>query len=93
MHIVSEEKLKSGLMDLSAKSLHPVISIDRAYVDETFPNLRGFVDITRMVDPSLKDIGLYPRQGALPIEDQINQLLLLMMFYLVVITYHFFLKS
>jgi len=63
VEIVGYEDLKSGLDALSAKSAYPVVSLDRAYVDDATSNVSMFVDLTRWVDQDLNDLGLHGRDG------------------------------
>jgi hypothetical protein len=63
VEIVSEFELRSGLEKLAEKSQYPIVSLDRAYVDQNTPKIMYFLDLTRAVDEKMKDIGLYPRPG------------------------------
>lgn len=61
VEIISESELRSGLNDLVAESMNPVISLDRTYLDSNQPNLAGYLDVTRTVDENLDSVGLRGR--------------------------------
>lgn len=69
--IVEEELIRSGLVRLIEEIEYPVVSLDRAYVKDTDPNLAGFFDMTRAVDKNFNGIGIHPRPGALSINNQL----------------------
>ncbi len=79
VEIVDEEELRLGLNDLAAqRNLNPhqrlqIISLDRAYVDRTTPNILGHLDITRGVDDGLASAGLKPRPGSDSIDAQLDR--------------------
>ena len=73
VEVINEEITKSGLTELAAQSSLPIISLDRAYVDENTPHVIGYIDATRAVDESFQDIGLKGRPGYALLEDQIDQ--------------------
>lgn len=72
--IVPEEELRENLNKcISDKSLakYPVVSLDRAYIAPDHPRIEGWIDMTRTVDEKFNGIGLRPRQGFLPLKDQL----------------------
>jgi hypothetical protein len=82
IEIIDEARLKNGINRLAAQREHlgyvrhdlpiPIISLDRAYVDHTTPNILGHLDITRGVDDGLNDIGLMPRPDARDVKSQLD---------------------
>lgn len=68
---VSEKEIRDGMYNQIQKSRYPVISLDRAYIDET-PKIFSFIDSTRAVDENLMDIGLFARNGQLELKKQIK---------------------
>jgi len=71
----TRKKLRSGLISLCKFCELPVVSLDRAYLnDETNQNIVGFLDINRAVDEKLRDIGLVCRPNSPDIKTQINLL-------------------
>lgn len=79
VEIVDEEELRHGLNDFATqRNLNPhqrlqIISLDRAYVDRTTPNILGYLDITRGVDDGLASAGLKPRPNSDSIDAQLNR--------------------
>ncbi len=72
VEIIEERELREGISKFAASSEYPILSIDRAYVDEDTPNIAGYIDITRLVDENFEDVdGLHPRPGSPSIETQI----------------------
>jgi hypothetical protein len=74
VEIVDEQELRSGLLDKVAHSYNPVISLDRAYLNEQTPNITGFIDLTRGIDENLKGIGLRERPGTASKDIQLERL-------------------
>lgn len=71
--IIPEDLLRAGIEQRAANSKYPIISIDRAYSDEQTSNLIGHLDVTRVVGRDMnKREGLFPREGALPIDRQLE---------------------
>lgn len=79
VEMVDEQELRHGLNNLAAQRIVspyqriPIISLDRAYVDRTTPNIYGYLDITRGVDDGLTGIGLKPRPGKDSVEIQLDR--------------------
>lgn len=72
--IIDEGEIRNGLKDYAAVSRYPIISIDRVYVDDTFPNLIGYIDMTRTVGEDFNDLpGVHPRLGYPDLEVQIQR--------------------
>ncbi len=61
--IVTEEELRMGLQAYLVNETSPIISLDRAYINEENTKVAGFIDITRAVKADFTDIGLHPRPG------------------------------
>lgn len=81
--VVPETELRDGMEKLIDESPYPVVSLDRAYVDEASPKVAGFLDITRAVkevthpDGSIgfEAVGdLEPRPGQPTLEEQLEAL-------------------
>lgn len=72
--VVGENEIRNGINALASKAKLPILSLDRAYVDKTTPNIFGHLDISRFVDDNLNDIGLFPRPGFPPIEKQLRRI-------------------
>lgn len=71
VEMVSENEIQRGLNELVNRSEFPVVSLDRAYIT-TGGNIIGFIDVTRAVNPQLQSLGLRPRPGFPPIEEQLK---------------------
>ena len=69
--VIPEHQLKSGLEKMARTALHPVLSLDRAYLDGSDGLVAGHLDVTRAVDPEFNDLGLYPRPGCQTINEQV----------------------
>ena len=78
VEIVPEELLRSGMIEKINKSKYPVISLDRAYLDDDSAKIFGFIDSTRAVDENLNDIGLVARKGHLKLEEQVKNISVLL---------------
>lgn len=74
VEIVPERKLRAGLTNLCQSSELPIVSLDRAYLEETTPNVVGFLETNRAVDENLRDIGLVCRPNCPPVDIQIDSL-------------------
>ena len=74
VEIVPEKKLRAGLINLCRSSELPIVSLDRAYLNETSSNVIGFLETNRAVDESLRDIGLISRPNSPAIDAQIDSL-------------------
>lgn len=61
--VIDESTIRPGLEALVQSSRTPVISLDRAYVRPDLPNVEGYIDLTRGVDESFRDIGIRQRPG------------------------------
>lgn len=72
--VVPEEFLRKGLNGLVSTSPFPVVSLDRAYVNNKQANLIGLIDATRTVDTNLNNTGLGSRALEMNLERQIGQL-------------------
>lgn len=75
VEIVPEKKLRAGLISLCKSSEFPIVSLDRAYLEETSPNIVGFLETNRAVDENLKDVGLVCRPNCPPVDIQIDSLI------------------
>jgi hypothetical protein len=69
--VVSEGKLRRGMNRLAKRSPHPVISLDRAYVDGQTPNVVGHLDLTRLIDHRQEKLGLAGRDGVTTVEEAV----------------------
>lgn len=74
VQVVPERYLVAGLSGMADRSPIPIISLDRAYIDDSLANLAGYIDITRTVGENLESNGLSERPGSLPIETQVDLL-------------------
>lgn len=72
IEFVPDEEIREGMNRLIAESPFPVVSLDRAYVDPA-KNVVGFIDVNRVVNERLDDIGLRSRPGH-QLESQITAL-------------------
>ena len=74
VEIVDEREIKSGIMQMAERSENPIISLDRAYLTESTPdiNINGYIDLTRGVDENLNGIGLRERSGTPSKESQLE---------------------
>ncbi len=71
---ISEAEMVAGMKDMAARSSVPIISLDRAYVDASFPNIVGYLDITRAVDENLDSSGIKERPDTKPVHEQIKEI-------------------
>lgn len=63
VEFVDFHELQDGIHSILDTTDVPVISQDRAYIDNSHKRISGFIDITRAVDVDLQDIGIHPRPG------------------------------
>lgn len=69
------EDIQSRLSALISAEQLPVITLDDIYIPQSNPYVSGALSVTRLTDPKTKEIiGLGPRPGAAPLEDQIDLL-------------------
>lgn len=71
VEVVSDKKLKRGMNRLARRSPYPVISLDRAYVDDKTPNVEGYLDLTRLVDRNQNGLGLAGRDGKTTLQEEV----------------------
>lgn len=71
--VISEERLRRGMNRLARRSHQPILSLDRAYVNDQTPNVIGYVDLTRLVDENQEKIGLGGRDGKTTIEEEVGK--------------------
>ncbi len=75
VEIISEQELENGLNEFVQTSPYQIVSLDRAYIDDkSQSNLMGFLDATRTIDTSLKNIGLNSRVRKISLQRQIASL-------------------
>lgn len=74
IEMVNQEAIKEAMEAFMEASQYPIISLDRAYIDQDSPNVSGFIDVTRMVDEHLEGIGLQPRPGYPSLQEQLEAL-------------------
>jgi hypothetical protein len=72
--VIPESELQEGMNQLVREAAFPVISLDRTYVDESQPNLMGYLDATRTVDTNLQSTGLRSRLRENSLQQQIYRL-------------------
>ena len=72
--VIPENFLRQGLNELISTSAYPVISLDRAYINNGQKNIIGFIDATRTVDAELNSVGLGSRVIEATLTRQLNQL-------------------
>jgi hypothetical protein len=82
--IVPEDEMRRGLSSLIGVNPNSVVSLDRAYLDESNPNVSGFIDVTRAVRetsssdwrrPNFVGVGVSsPRPGFPPLDEQLRSL-------------------
>ncbi len=73
--VVSSSELTEGLTEEVSKDKNPIVSLDRAYVDNALSSIVGNIDSTRGVNEKLEKLGeLIPRPGYLPLDLQYEEL-------------------
>lgn len=74
VHVVEEDTLRRGMNKLAANSPYPVISLDKAYVDERTPNIVDHLDLTRLVDENFQKLGLHTRDGRRTLAQEVDRI-------------------
>jgi hypothetical protein len=74
VEMINQGAIKEEMEARMSESEYPIISLDRAYIDQDSPNVQGFIDVTRMVNEDFEGIGLQPRPGYPSIEEQLEAL-------------------
>ncbi|HUC89323.1 MAG TPA: hypothetical protein VMR45_00820 [Patescibacteria group bacterium] len=83
VEVVPEAEMRQGMEDMIVSSKNPVISLDRAYIEEDNPNVAGFIDSTRAISQRTDRsgvrrfsgvTGLSARPGHPSVEQQIEAL-------------------
>ena len=74
VEVIPEAELQEGMNRLVSESNLPVVSLDRTYVDDSQPNLLGYLDATRTVDTNLQGTGLKSRIRKNSLRQQIYRL-------------------
>lgn len=74
VEVIPESELQEGMNQLVRESTYPVVSLDRTYVDESQPNLMGYLDATRTVNTNLQSTGLKSRLRENSLMQQIYRL-------------------
>lgn len=72
--LVGEKEIQDGMNRFAYEVNLPIVSLDRAYIDDSTPHVFEYLDVTRVVDEDFHDIGLVPRVGCLPIEEQLQRI-------------------
>lgn len=75
VEIVNEHETRKWMGQKVKESRIPVISLDRTYINpNSYPNIIGAIDATRVVDQNFEDLGLMARPNTPSLEDQMSEL-------------------
>jgi hypothetical protein len=72
--MVSEERLRHELREKISQAGVPIVSMDRAYIDEEAGSQVRYLESTRAVNSQMEDVGLIERNGYGSVDDQIRTL-------------------